>query len=348
MANLSKELVNRGHDVELILARSPGKNNYEIDPRIKVTWLHAFSIGKTVVRLARVLKDKNLDVVYTAMPTTNIAVIAARAIAGVSTKVVISERSNPQLEAKHSKTWRYRASFVLQPYVYPYADAIVAVCSDLADSLSSFARLKRETIKVIYNPAYDENEVSLDPSIPYKWLDGNGVPVIVTAGRLMPQKDYSTLLKAFSLVLQQRDARLIILGEGPLRSELEAEAKELGVFEKVHMPGFVPNVIDWFSHANVFALTSIWEGFGNVLVQALAAGCTIVSTDCPNGPREILASGKYGYLVQVGSHVEMSEALIRAIDQPFLSSTLVNRAKDFSAEKSANSYESLFQSLVKG
>lgn len=347
MANLSKEMVSRGHDVEIILARSPGQDDYQVDERVKVTWLNAASIGKTVFRLSRVLSSGGFDVLYTAMPTTNIAALFARFLSRSRTKIVISERSNPQLEAAHSKTWRYRASFVLQPYVYPAADAIVAVCGDLADSLSDFAKIERSKIRVIYNPAFDDREqVDSFKEPPHAWLKEKTCPVIVTAGRLMVQKDYATLIEAFAQLRQHREAKLVILGEGPLRGDLEDLVDTLGVSDSVLMPGFVSDVMHWFEHADVFALSSIWEGFGNVLVQALAAGCTIVSTDCPNGPREILQNGKFGYLVPVGNPREMATAIDLAIAKPISDDLLRERAKDFSASKSADSYEKLFSELV--
>lgn len=345
MVELSRALVDRGHEVTLVLARPVQPNEFAADPRVCVVRLDAVHTARTIVRLAQHLRTAAYDLLYTAMPTTNIAAITALKLSGASTRLIISERSNPALEAQHSRTWRYRAAFTLQPHLYPLADAIVAVCHDLADDLASFARLPRQSIRVIYNPAFGA-VTSDERSATHPWLDGKTMPVIVAAGRLMPQKDLPTLLRGFARLLRVGPARLLILGDGPLRGELEHLVGQLGVKDNVALPGFVPNIAPYLAKADVFALTSLWEGFGNVLVQALGAGCSIVSTDCRNGPREILADGRHGRLVPVGDHAALATALGQVLDQPFDQSVQRERASAFSVEKSALAYEALFAELM--
>lgn len=170
--------------------------------------------------------------------------------------------------------------------------------------------------------------------------------MVVAAGRLTVQKDWPTLLRAFARLQQLRPARLVILGDGPLRGELQQTIIEMGLGEYVALVGFVPDITPYLGKADVFALTSLWEGFGNVLVQALGAGCSIVSTDCPNGPREILNGGEFGSLVPVGDDRALAEALQLALEQPFDSARQRARAKMFSVEKSADAYEALFGELL--
>jgi glycosyltransferase involved in cell wall biosynthesis len=346
MVELSRALAARNHDVTLILARAPQPNEYRPDSRVRVLRLDAASTGKAVMRLSRHLRTTEYDVLYTAMPTTNVTAIIALALSGAATKLVISERSNPALEAKHSKTWRYRAAFALQPILYPKANAIVAVSHDLADDLASYARLPREMIKVIYNPAFVEKADSSESVATHPWLDDKVHPVIVAAGRLTAQKDFSTLLKAFAQLQRTIPARLIILGDGVLRSELHRLIIELGIEQSTALPGFVPDITPYLARADVFALSSIWEGFGNVLVQALGAGCTIVSTDCPNGPGEILDRGTFGTLVPVGNEAAFAGALYAAIKKPSDPAQQRQRAQMFSVSKSADAYEALFSNLL--
>jgi glycosyltransferase involved in cell wall biosynthesis len=147
-------------------------------------------------------------------------------------------------------------------------------------------------------------------------------------------------------LLQHRPARLIILGEGPLRTELETLVVQLGLADAVALPGFVPDIAPFLAKADAFALTSLWEGFGNVLVQALGAGCSIVSTDCRNGPREILDDGEFGRLVPVGDHASFAQALGQVLNQPFDPAKQRERAEMFSVDKSASAYEALFAELM--
>ncbi|WP_377292343.1 glycosyltransferase [Rhizobium sp. SG2393] len=347
ITNLSRELVNRGHDITIVLARDPQPNEYTPDPRVKVIRLGIPSTGKLIWKFAQHLRAAKYDLVYTAMPTTNVAAIIALKLSGAKTRLVISERSNPALEAQHSKTWRYRASFTLQPFLYPRADAIVAVCKALADELAEYARLPRERIRVIYNPAFDEDAFAEPQAETHPWLDDKTVPVIISAGRLAIQKDYGTLLRAFALLRKKRPARLLILGEGPQRTELEALIAELGIKDDVDLPGFRNNISAYLSKADIFALSSIWEGFGNVLVQALAARCSIVTTDCRNGPGEIVDGGKYGALVPVGDAEAFAAALDRVLDNPFDPDAQFERAQLFSVRRSSDTYENLFDTLVR-
>ncbi|WP_454762124.1 glycosyltransferase [Caulobacter segnis] len=349
LVNLSRELVERGHEVTLVLARSPQPNSFTPDPRVRVVWLHTPSITKLVPRLAEHLKSERYDAAFTGMPTSNLALLLARRIAGVKTAIVISERSNPQLEAASSRTWRYRAAFMLQPFIYPWADAIIAVSTDLADALSKFARLPRRRIEVVYNPAYDERSpVTTLSEAPHPWLRDRATPTVVGAGRFRDQKDFSTMLKVIAAVAAERPVRAIILGDGEQRDALKAEAAMLKLNGIVDFPGFVENVGDWLAFSDVFMLTSKWEGFGNILVQALAAGCDIVSTDCPDGPREILDGGRFGHLAPVGDVSALVVALNAALDAPPARETQHSRALDFTVTRSADRYESLFRELSQG
>ncbi|WP_170116482.1 glycosyltransferase [Devosia submarina] len=345
MVELSRELATRGHDVTLVLARLPQPHEYSPDPRVHTIRLGATNIVSTISLLARHLRAAQYDILYTAMPTSNVAAVAALKLSGANTRLVISERSNPKLEAQHSQSWRYRAAFTLQPFAYPQADAIVAVSNDLADDLARFARLQRHTLRVIYNPAFSGETAPVTAST-HPWLDDKAGPVIIGAGRFLPQKDWPTLLRAFAKLRERRHAKLIILGEGPLRHQLIQLGADLGISDHLTLPGFDPKISPYLEKADVFALSSLWEGFGNVLVQALGAGCSIVATDCPNGPGEILDRGQFGHLVATGDHHAFAEALDRAIQHPFDPARQRARATLFSTEKSADAYEALFGELI--
>jgi glycosyltransferase involved in cell wall biosynthesis len=167
------------------------------------------------------------------------------------------------------------------------------------------------------------------------------LPVILAVGRLTKAKDYPTLFRAFSLVRQVRPAKLLVLGEGEERSNLERLAIELGIQNDVSMSGFVDNPFAFMAKASVFVLSSAWEGFGNVLVEALACGCPVVATDCPSGPREILDNGRYGRLVPVGDHEALAKAILETLDNPDFPAdrqTRLQRAMEFSVDVAIDRY----------
>jgi glycosyltransferase involved in cell wall biosynthesis len=165
-------------------------------------------------------------------------------------------------------------------------------------------------------------------------------------GRLRPQKDFSTLLQAFAKVREQRPVRLMILGEGNLRAELEAQAIELGLADDVAFPGFVANPFAYLSRAAVFVLSSRWEGLPGAVIQALACGCPVVSTDCPSGPAEILDKGRYGTLVPVGGSDAMARGILHSLDTPAAPERLRARAMDFSREAGTRAYLQLIREVL--
>jgi glycosyltransferase involved in cell wall biosynthesis len=170
--------------------------------------------------------------------------------------------------------------------------------------------------------------------------------VILGVGRLTEQKDFSTLMRAFTCVRAKRAARLVILGEGKLREDLEDLASKLGIQADVEMPGFVENPLQYMARASVLVLSSKYEGLPGVLIQAMACGCPVVSTDCPGGSAEILDNGKYGVLVDIGDAEGMAKAILSELDNPTANDILRRRAEDFSVEHAVSNYLKLLDSVV--
>lgn len=179
---------------------------------------------------------------------------------------------------------------------------------------------------------------SLD-SISHLWFQKDeSIPIILGVGRLVPQKDFSTLIKAFARVHQHQPAHLVIMGEGRQRAELTLLTQSLGVAKGVWMPGFTDNPYAFMRMASVLVLSSIYEGLPNVLIEALACGCPIVSTDCPSGPSEILKNGLYGPLIPMGDVIALEKALILTLKTPPPKSQLLARAEDFDIQKISREY----------
>ncbi len=351
LVNLANGFFARGHRVDLVAARFEGKRPADLHPDVRSVDLAAVSTRIPWVRgrrrrwlpasapeLAQFLKRERPDGLLCGGNYANLAGLWARQLSGVSTRVTLSEH-NPISDAVSNPG---RVKLFLPSLVrrfYPKADGIVAVSGSVADDLAKFSRIPRDRIAAIWNPVLTPSllgRMAESPEHP-EWVDGDS-PVVVTAARLAPQKDLETLLQAFALLRARRQARLLVLGEGRSRPTLERSVRDLGLADDVRMPGRITNPLPYLRRSAAFALSSIYEGFGNVLVEALAAGCPVVSTDCPGGPGEILERGRYGRLVPVGDPAALARGLEDALDSPPDPASLKRRAQDFSTERIAQAY----------
>ncbi len=203
-------------------------------------------------------------------------------------------------------------------------------------------------IKFDPHPVATEEQIGATYEPPsHPWFKDEDIEVVLSVGRHVEEKDYPTLIRAFALLLEEHEnARLMLLGGGELTSEYESLIEELGIGSKVEMPGFVTKPYPYMAHADVFALSSRVEGLSLVLIDAMACGTPVVSTDCPNGPAEVLAGGEYGELVPVGNPSSLRSALFRALSDPIDAQLLRERARDFSVSKASTEYKKLFSDTV--
>ena len=243
-------------------------------------------------------------------------------------------------------TWKRRLFPALIRRNYLAMDSIVAVSEGVADDLAANFGISRDRITVVHNPVVSAGlREKAAAEIDHPWFVSGAPPVVLSTGRLYGAKDYPTLIRAFARLRQLREARLLILGSGKndaetaqRRAELMELASELGVSADLDLPGFVPNPFPYMARAAVFVLSSLWEGFGNVLVEAMACGCPVVSTDCPNGPAEILDHGRYGTLVAVGDVAGMAEAILTTLRNPPDRDVLRARAALFTVDRAVDAY----------
>lgn len=297
----------------------------------KVLWHNRQpKVMRSLPKIVRYLQRERPDALLTTLPNNNLIALWAKWLARTPIRVVVCEgntisKDMPPPSHLFEGHWpRY-----MRPW-YPRADAVVSVSDGVADDLTVVAGLRREQITTIYNPLdLDRVRQLAAAAVDHPWFADGEPPVILAAGRLAPQKDFPTLLRAFARVCGQRDARLVILGEGPERPVLERLVAELGLADRVALPGVEANPFAFMARARVFVLSSAWEGLGNVLIEALACGCPVVSTDCPSGPSEILQNGRFGRLVSVGDDAALAEAIIRILDEPADISALQARAQAF-------------------
>lgn len=311
MVKLAGGIAERGYGIDLVLGHADGHYASEVHPSVRVVDLRARKMVLSIPSLARYLRDERPYAMLSALNHVNIVGLWARRLSRVSTRMVVSER-NTLSQTRHGSWWRQRLRPHLIGRFYRWADAIVAVSGGVAEDLTTTTGLASDRISVIPNPIITPNVRRMAEEAPgHPWLSGGEPPVVLAIGRLAPQKDFGALIAAFAEARGTTGARLLILGEGPDRPELEAIARARGVLAHVDLPGWADNPYPYLRRAALFALSSRWEGLPGVLIEALYCGAPIVATDCPSGPREILQGGRYGRLVPVGD----VEALARAIEQ---------------------------------
>jgi len=272
----------------------------------------------------------------------NLVALWARRLVGSSTRVLVSERDSLSANLRTGRNrgaWRWRYAPRLLARVDPWAEAVVAVSDGVADDLAVVTGLDRAGVRTIYNPVVGADlRARCAESLDDPWFASGAPPVVLSAGRLVAKKQYGVLVAAFARLRAQRPARLLILGEGPERSRIEQQARKHGVFDDVRLAGWCENPLPYLMRAAVFALTSNREGFGNVLVEALCCGCPVVATDCPSGPAEIVAGGRFGELVPVGDVGAVAAALARCIDTPPDRAQLRARGAEFTAQRATDAY----------
>jgi len=294
------------------------------------------------------MRRERPEAILSAMDHANLVTIWASKLSRVPCRVVVSVHNTLSRAIAYDADLRGRLIPTLIGIFYPWADEIVAVSSGVADDLSKITGLQRERIQVIYNPvATPDLFEKARESLEHPWFAPGEPPVILSVGRLTKQKDYPTLIRAFDLVHRERPTRLVILGEGEERPKLEALVRELGLDDDVTLPGFVDNPYAYMARSAVFVLSSAWEGLPTVLIEAMAVGTPVVSTDCPSGPAEILEGGKWGKLVPVGDVESLAEAIAHKISSPMQKSRL-DVCERFRMDKVIAQYIDILTEVVNG
>lgn len=341
MLELAGGVAATGVAADLIVAQREGAYLEQVPAGVRVVDLAARRVLAALPGLARYLGRERPLAMLSALPHANVVAVWARAISGVDTRLVVSEHTTASHSAVNAVQHRARILPLFMRRAYPRADAIVAVSDGAADDLASLLRMPRLCITRIYNPVVTPRllEQAAAP-LEHSWFARGAPPVILGVGRLTASKDFQTLIEAFARVRVERPARLIILGEGEQRHALETQIARLGLDAEVQLPGFVSNPFQFMRRASVFVLSSRWEGFGNALVEAMACGASVVSTDCPGGPREILDAGRYGLLSPVGDPRSMARAILAQMRGPAPGAVAV-RGREFSAAAAVAAYRQI-------
>lgn len=318
LLNLAEGFTAHGVLVDIVLAQNEGAFTKQIPQKARMVPLreknrNSLRTITALPSLVRYLKHEKPDVLLSALHG-NLIAVWAKILARTATKVVLTEHNTFSQENKAMYPRMQRLNAILVRWFYPLSDEIIAVSMGVADDLARSVKINRNRIKVIYNPIINDTLFVKASKVPgHPWYSDSHKPIAISIGRLTEQKDYSTLLDAFRIASSETDARLVILGEGEDRNSLTKKIEALGLQDIVSMPGFVDNPYAYLAHSSIFILSSRWEGLPTVLVEAMACGLPVISTDCPSGPREILKNGKYGRLIPVGDIAALSSAILDGV-----------------------------------
>lgn len=350
MVTLANYFVERGYEIDLLLLKKEGTYLNRLSDKINIINLNSSRALFSISKILQYLKKTDTYVLLTASTYINlIAIICKLLLPCRKIRVVISERSIISNSSKNSKRSFFRFISFAVHILYPNADSIIAISNGVKEDLVEFANLDRNLIDVIYNPLtidskYDSivNENIINEINRIKGSDDN-VHLLISVGRLEKVKNYSLLIDAFKILKEKRKLKLIILGTGIQQENILNQISKYNLINDIFLLGFKQNPIPYMKKSDVFVLTSNWEGFGNVLVEAMSVGLKIVSTDCPSGPKEILENGKWGKLVPLNDAFLLAKAIDEILECD-VKYNVKERAAFFSLERIAPKYlEILFK-----
>lgn len=337
--NLANDWVKRGFIVEFVLMQKRGELLSLLSEHTNVTSLGVDRIRQFILPLQKHLRRSQPDIILSAMWPLTSATVIAWLLSGKHGRLFLSDHNHLSISCIRELNVSPFFLKVLIRATYPFANGIIAVSRGVKKDLCHLGRFSDAQIKVIYNPAATGvSSLRETPEMSDKIWGPSYNHHILSVGTLKKVKDHATLIRAFARLSSTLNAKLMILGDGLLKEELESLISELKLQDRVSMPGFISDPYPWFRSADLFVLSSQREGFGNVIVEALECGVPVVSTDCPSGPSEILENGRFGKLVPIGDPDAMSSAMEKALAGQHDRGYLMARAKKFSIQNISNQY----------
>ena len=339
--NLIKALCDRDIKIDLVLAKAEGPYLSQVPPQVRLIDLQATKLVASFPKLISYLKQEQPQYLVAALHGACLLAVWAKKLTNIKTKIVVTIHNTFSVEAKYIGL-RRKFLPTLICYFYPQADKLLAVSEGAAESMAEALNIPVSQIPVVYNPVVTpELENKARETITHPFF-ASEIPIILGVGRLKKAKDFVTLIDAFVRVRKVTEAKLCILGEGEERKNLETLIQKHDLESDVSLPGFVDNPYPYMAQAQLFVLSSLWEGLPTVLIEALACGTNVVATDCPSGPREILAGGKYGKLVATEDPEALANAILETLKTPISSDVLRSRAANFSEDRVCDRYLEIF------
>jgi glycosyltransferase involved in cell wall biosynthesis len=342
--HLIREMIDRGLRVDLLLADTRSPLFRRVPEPAQIFTLPSTHSVASLFALYRYLRNEQPDVLITDRLRLNIACQRARRLAGVRTKLFLSIHNPISVKLEGMRYHERRRLLKKIRRWMPNNEKIIAVSHGVAADVTACVGLPADRIATVYNPVITPELTAMAKEpVDHAYFQPNQGRVVLCAGRMTEQKDFATLLQAFATVRRQTACKLILLGNhGRYYADLQSQIDELGLSDDVDMPGFDSNPYRYMSRSDVYVLSSRWEGFGNVLVEALALGLPVVSTDCPVGPREILQNGRLGALVPVGDPDAMARAILETLDGKPDRQRLIDEVRPFTVENSVDGYLTVF------
>ncbi len=347
IVRLANAFAARGHRVDLVVFQAEGPNRAAVAPAVQVVSLGVTRWPLAPLAIRRYLRRARPKLLISALFHINIFALAARLLLPFTrTRFVVTERNMLSVHVRYSRRKTRHFFFLAARLLYPFADKVVGVSRGVAEDIRRIARLPERKVTWIYNPtATPESLARAEAAVDDPWLDSARSPIIVNVGRLEPQKDQDSLLRAFARLPEAQRGSLLILGQGSLQGDLERLSRELGIDRQVRFAGYIDNPLPYMRRADLYVMSSLYEGFPNVLVEALLCGLPIVSTDCPSGPDEILGADEFGTLVPRSDPEAMAEAILRTLASPPDPERQRARALEFTVERCADRFEALARQL---
>jgi len=337
--HLVPSMARRGYSVDVLKIREHGPLIEHQPQGVPVIDMKAKHVYSSFPALIRYLKHHRPTVMLTDKDRVNRTAILARALSRVPTRLVLSSGTTISIDLDNRgafERWMQKRSM---KYLYPYAENIIVTSEGVADDMAEYTGLARKRIQVVPCPVVANELFGFQlPRPDHPWFRADAPPVILGVGELGPRKDFVTLVHAFARLRANQNCRLLILGKGHQRDHLLSVANELGVAKDIDLPGFESNPYPFMAHAAMLAMSSRWEGLGFVLIEALALGTPVVSTDCPSGPREILDGGRFGLLVPVGDAERLAHAIADTLRNPLPAAFLQEAARPYEIERSTSAY----------
>ena len=342
LLDMAGGMARRGRLVDLVVAHATGPLIDLIPEGVRLVDLKAWRIEVSHLSLLRYLRRERPAALISTLPQADLVALVARRFLHKDILLIVRVASTMSKDAARRRLPR-RVAWMPWRRLLPSADAVVANSVGATEDLERFVPPLRHTVRTIHNPVvWPHIAKQAAETLDHPWFE-DGVPVILSAGRLVPAKGHETALRAFAEVVKSRPAHFMILGEGPDQERLVGLTHTLKVAHLVDFAGFQINPFAYMARAAVFVLASSYEGLPNVLIQAMACGTPVVSTDCPSGPREILDGGKWGQLVPVANWRALAAAILHTLDAPVDRDALTARASAYDGESSVDQYMALLQ-----
>ena len=347
---LANELYKRGHDITVAVRFNKGPLKSLLNPAVSVLDMHLpekgklIKNGKNILKLMQLMDRNQYDLILAAM--SEMAQVAAVAHA-------LSTKSTPLICVLHNTMSIEKTSFqAIRHFLFDFFDRnysrVIAVSEAVRIDYLKCCRTTSDKVETIYNPVVDDRIFELSRQCPqHPWLkDNRKHTTLLMVGRLTQQKNHSLMFRTLKLLRKTGDFRLILLGEGELQNELRREAEELDLDSWIDFAGFTDNPYGYMASCDCLVLSSCYEGLPTVLIEAMACGCRIVSTNCPSGPKEILKSGKYGVLVEMNDPHALESGILHALKQSPDKDALRERSMTFSVSNAAENYEKIFAQVI--